>query len=269
MSQRLCATRGWKNAHGRSAVPTSGSPSAPPQAPAVFQGTVFLAPLKLDGPGGPWQLSPADVATVLSYLESAAAPVAAYAMQYGPVRLAVSPKVLELTAQVAKPEYSDQDLQTWVNGVAIRGSLPADSAVMVLNPPGVVNRDAKETGGVGVLGYHGLARLPYGFVNALGSGFTAEDAQDLYAEALSHELAELVVDPRADGSQPEVCDGCGTNCQGAAAYRCYFDENGAFLGAGPTFPPPFSYAFFVSSIARPASVTDCPAPADACAYPPP
>ena len=102
--------------------------------------------------------------------------------------------------------------------------------MILLNPPGLTNTDAREQNGTGVLGYHGFAQIPYAFVNLLGTGFQLGDPSDLFAEALSHEIAEMTVDPRADDSNPEVCDGCGTNCNGAGAYRVYFGPTGEYLG---------------------------------------
>ncbi|HZY93038.1 MAG TPA: hypothetical protein VFG07_09760, partial [Thermoplasmata archaeon] len=116
---------------------------------------------------------------------------------------------------------------------------------------------------------HGRANVPYAFVNLLGSGFTLDDAAEAYAEAVSHEIAEMTVDPAADDSNPEVCDGCGTNCLGSAAHRAYFDGSGNYLGGSTAFPPAFPFAFFLSSIAQPAVSADCPAPASGCDYAPP
>jgi hypothetical protein len=79
----------------------------------------------------------------------------------------------------------------------------------------------------------------------------------------------MTVDPRADDSNPEVCDGCGTNCLGASAYRAFFDDLGRYLGSVDAFPPAFAYAYFLSAIAKPSAATECPAPASACAYAPP
>ena len=106
-------------------------------------------------------------------------------------------------------------------------------------------------------------------MNVLGTGLTVEDVDDHYAEAVSHELAEMTVDPRADGKNPEVCDGCGTNCRGAQAYRAFFSSEGAYLATTDRFPPPMAYGFFISAIARPPSAADCPPPESACVYPPP
>ena len=266
--RRICVTRAWKQAH----PPRTGDP--PRAAGATFagpllQGTVYLANVNFAGTGGPWSIPAADLATVVQYLGRAVTPIAAYASQYGPTRVAAGGLLAPFTATVTNGQYTDHQLQGWINQIAQAGNLPAGSAVLVLNPPGVVNQDAKESGGVGVLGYHGLASVPYSFVNALGSGFTPDDRADLYAEAVSHEIAEMTVDPRADGSNPEVCDGCGTNCRGPSAYRSFFDASGHYLGSDTAFPPPFPFEFFVSAIARPVAAADCPAPTTSCAYPPP
>lgn len=264
MSERVCVTRSWKQARGRAAAPARAA--APP---AVFQGTLHLADLTFATPSGPRGVAPADLAVVQQYLGLATVPIGAYASQYGPARLALGPGRLPLAVSVGANGYRDADLQGWVNRLASDAGLGAGAAILVLNPPGVVNEDAREKGGVGVLGYHGLARVPYAFVNLLGSGFTLDDRGDLFAEATSHEVAEMTVDPLANGGEPEVCDGCGTNCQGAGAYRAYFDAQGRYLWSSPAFPPPFAYGFFISAIARPSAAADCPAPAAACDYPPP
>jgi hypothetical protein len=120
-----------------------------------------------------------------------------------------------------------------------------------------------------VLGYHGLSPggVPYIFVNVTGSGFTLQDLQDYYALAVSHEIAEMVVDPRADGSNPEVCDGCGPNCE--PVLRDYFDAAGAYLKTSVAFPPPFGFGFYINAIVKPSAAAQCPAPDSACAYAPP
>ncbi len=266
--RRICVSRKWKDRHPlRDGLGARGAPGV--VAGPLLEGTVYLANLTFSGAGGPWQIPASDLAVGEQYLQRIAGPVAAYASQYGPARLAVGATLPSVPVSVANAQYSDRDLQGWIDSLVRSAALPPNSAVVVLNPEGLVNTDARESGGVGVLGYHGLASVPYAFVNSLGTGFTPDDTRDLYAEAVSHELAEMTVDPRADSSNPEVCDGCGTNCQGASAYRAYFDGRGAYLGTEAAFPPPYSYAFFLSAVARPASATACPAPPSACAYPPP
>src|SRR2546422_975586 len=87
------------------------------------------------------------------------------------------------------------------------------------------NADRDPSRGIG--GYHGLANVPYCFVNAMGSGFTVADPQSLFALALSHEIAEMVVDPQANLENPEVCDPCGPNCQ--TPWIDYFTSGGGYL----------------------------------------
>ena len=238
-------------------------------AEPLFAGSVYLADLRFLSPGASASVAPADLQVVQEYLGRIAAPIQAYASQYGPTRLHVGAPLPPLRVSLPGTHYSDAQLQGWVDQLVGAQGLPPNAAVLVLNPPGVVNTDAQESGGVGVLGYHGLARVPYCFVNLPGSGLSVADGGDLFAEAVSHEVAEMTVDPRADDRNPEVCDGCGTNCQATAAYRAYFDASGAYLGTDTQFPPPFSYAFFLSAIAKPPAAADCPAPASACSYPPP
>lgn len=266
MSSRVCATRRWKSTH-----PVAPSPSRGPSAPAepLFRGSIHLADLRFDVGGRTVAVAPADLAIVQEYLQLVTEPIQAYATQYGAATLTAGSPLAPQTVFAPAGSYTDSDLQRWVAAAAEAASLGNDAAVLVLNPPGVVNQDAKESGGVGVLGYHGLGAVPYCFVNALGTGLTVPDLEDAFAEAVSHELAEMTVDPRADGKNPEVCDGCGTNCQSTSAFRAYFDASGAYLGTSTTFPPGFAYRFFISAIARPAHAADCPAPSTACAYPPP
>jgi len=268
MIRRICFTKNWKRAHAATTRSSAGAPRAGGFGP-LFNGTLSLVDLTLTGNGRSLSVPPADLAVALSYLQLAAPVIGAYASQYGAASLALAPSTVPLSVPIRGSTYSDAELQTWVNGLVQSGRLSAGSAAIVLNPMGAENADAREQGGVGVLGYHGAASVPYGFVNLLGSGFTVDDRSNLFAEALSHEIAELTVDPRADGGNPEVADGCGTNCLGDSAYRAFFDTSSKYLASVTDFPPPFPYRFFISAVVRPASATDCPAPATACAYAPP
>ena len=251
----------------------AGFGGIPPPAERVteplFSGTVYLANVEFASTGNRWSLSPADLSVVQEYLRQAAPLISRYASQYGANRVLVGSPLPRFVAPVTNGSYSDRDLQGWVSSMATANRLPAASAILVMNPPGVENRDAKETGGVGVLGYHGLSTIPYCFVNAIGSGFSLADHSDLFAEAVSHEVAEMTVDPRADDGNPEVCDGCGTNCRGTSAYRTFFDASGHYLGGDASFPPPFPYAFFLSAIARPSAASQCPVEGADCVYTPP
>ena len=74
---------------------------------------------------------------------------------------------------------------------------------------------------------------------------------------LSHEIAEMTVDPNVDGSNPEVCDPCGPNC--ASTYLNYFDAQGNyFTTSQAAVPPPFDYNFYINGIVTPEWALPCP-----------
>ncbi|MCI4324561.1 MAG: hypothetical protein L3K00_01555 [Thermoplasmata archaeon] len=251
----------------RDALAPGKVPAAGPSAIApLFQGSLTFVHLTVQAGGKQLALSPTDLATAMKFAGGALGPISRYASQYGPNSLGVAESPVELPVSVPKGVYNDSTVQGWVDGVMDASPFPASvGAVVVLNPPGPVNTDADASRGV--LGYHGLAKVPYVFVNVLGANLTVPDAADLYALALSHEIAEMTVDPSANLANPEVCDPCGPNCQ--TPIRAYFDSVGSFLGGMTAFPPPFEYGFFLNAIVQPASATQCPAPAAACAYAPP
>ena len=243
-------------------------PAPKPRAAAsepLFNGTLVFAQVAFRTSKGFISLKPADLATAMDFTRLAVMPISAYATQYGPNRLDVAPQAVPFNADAGNGTYNDQTLQGWVNAIVAQHNLPADTCVVVLNPPGVVNTDADPSQGVG--GYHGMAKVPYAFVNVMGSGLTVKDEANLYALALSHEIAEMAVDPRADLGNPECCDGCGPNCQ--QVWIDYFNNAGGYIQTSRDFPPPFDYAFFINAIVQPRAATQCPAPGSACAYAPP
>ncbi len=244
------------------------SPPPRPRASAaepLFNGTLVFAAVNFRTSQDFLSVKPADLAVAMDFARLAAVPISLYAGQYGPNGLKVADKAVPLAANAPSGTYNDQTLQGWVNSIVSENKLPADTCVVILNPEGVVNTDADPSQGVG--GYHGLANVPYCFVNVMGTGLTVKDEANLYALALSHEIAEMTVDPRADLGNPEVCDGCGPNCQ--QVWLDYFDNAGGYIQTLQTIPPPFDYAFFLNAIVRPASATACPAPGPSCAYAPP
>ena len=184
-------------------------PAPKPRAAAsepLFNGALVFAQVTFRTSKGFVSLKPSDLATAMDFTRLAVIPISAYAAQYGPNRLEVAPQAVPFNADAGNGSYNDQTLQGWVNAIVAQHSLPADTCVVVLNPAGVVNTDADPSQGVG--GYHGMAKVPYAFVNVMGSGLTVKDEANVYALALSHEIAEMVVDPRADLGNPEVCDPC-------------------------------------------------------------
>lgn len=172
----------------------------------LFNGTLVFAQVAFRTSKGFVSVKPADLATAMDFTRLAVVPISAYATQYGPNRLDVTPQAVPYNADAGSGTYNDHTLQGWVNAIVAQNNLPANTCVVILNPPGVVNSDADPSQGVG--GYHGMAKVPYAFVNVMGSGLTVKDEANVYALALSHEIAEMVVDPRADLGNPEVCDPC-------------------------------------------------------------
>ena len=118
-----------------------------------------------------------------------------------------------------------------------------------------------------------MANVPYAVWGMGGTGITLADQADVYAMVVSHEIAELIVDPRGDLSNPEVCDPCCINCEGAAFFRAYFDSFNDYLGTNQSTPPGgFNFAYYVAVVVKPegaaTSEGDCHASNGDCNYPP-
>lgn len=231
----------------------------------LFSGTLVFVQVAFRTSRGFISVTSQDLATAMAFARLACPPISAYASQYGLNQVGVAADVIAFAASAPNGTYNDQTLQGWVNQIVDSNRLSANTCVVILNPVGVLNTDAEASQGVG--GYHNLAKVPYAFVNVMGSHLTVKDEAGLYALALSHEIVEMVVDPRADLVNPEVADPCSGNCQ--RQFLDYFDAAGAYIQSSETFPPPFSYAFFINAVAKPSAVTECPAPQDSCAYAPP
>ncbi len=245
----------------RSPVPKPRVVSGEP----LFQGSLVFVQMTFQTSSGSVLVDAADLTTAIAYAQRAVVPISRYATQYGPNRLYVSPSVIPFTAKVPGAVYNDQTLQGWISAIVAQAGLPANPCIVVLNPPALLNTDADPRKGVG--GYHNFASVPYIFVNAVGRGFTVPDSANVFALALSHEIAETAVDPRADLGNPEVCDPCGPNCQ--TVWIDFFDDRDGYLATTQSFPPPFAYAYFINAIVRPNAATVCPAPGAACNYAPP
>jgi hypothetical protein len=229
----------------------------------LFSGTVRFVQTTFSSGGTDYSVPEPDFKVVLEYAATASDIISEYCSQYGPNALEVAAGTIPFAAPLTNQRYNDSTLSEWVDQVAKAQGLGPGNCLTFLNPQGVVNTDADPT--QGVLGYHSMSPggVPYIFANVLGRGVTLADVMDAYAVTLSHEMAEMTVDPRADGSNPEVCDECAGNCN--TDHRNYFDSNGNWLGGSPV--P--GYYFQTEGVATPASVAQCPAPAGSCSYPPP
>ena len=250
---------GLAKALSRSKVPTPGATAAAP----LFSGTLKFVQTTFSTGGTDFSVPDSDMKVAVEYAIKSAVPISEYASQYGPNSLSVTGGTIPFSASVTNGTYNDTILSRWADELAKSLGLGPDSCLAFLNPKGVVNSDADIS--KGILGYHEVSSsgVPYIFVNVTGEGLTLADRAELYALALSHEIAEMTVDPRADGSNAEVSDSCSGNCN--TDHRNYFDSNGDWLGGSAT--P--GYYFFTAGVATPAAVAQCPAPAAACSYPPP
>lgn len=247
----------------------------------VFNGTVIFVALTFKTGSGNQAVASADLNTAISMATLAAKAIVAYCQQYGNAGITVQSNVLnftvDLTGSSGGNSFNDQSIggvpqgtTGWADLIAQANNLVPNGTnycLVFLSPQGVLNTDADPS--KGYLGYHNISQngMPYIFVNVMGTNLTINDSADVYELALTHEMAEMTVDPFANLSNPEVCDPCGPNCQ--IPFRDYFDANANYLASSVQFAPPgLAYTFFLNAIVQPSSATQCPAPATSCAYNP-
>ena len=258
----------------------AGNPVPTPQVKlgsALFNGTLVFVRMIYHLPNNSrFGVRTADIQTAIQYAQRAAVPIQRYASQYGSNSIAVSPTMLSLSVTLTGNTFNDGDVQRWVDQIVNTHGLKDVCLVLLhdsFTPGSPRNTDASG----GVAGYHSDTGNghPYCFCRTFGAHLTVEDRPNHYAETLSHEIAEMGVDPQGDVSNPEVCDACAGNCSNDQFDL--FDANGVFLGGTTNVTnTPVPYSFFINSIVRPelySPATECMVPgADkvgGCVYPPP
>jgi hypothetical protein len=241
--------------------------TSPPPVPgraardALFSGTIHFVQVTFQTSGGGHVVPTADMNQIVQYAQRAIVPVSKYAGQYGANAVDVSPALLTMTVNLAGTSFADSDLQGWVNSLASSNGFGAHHCIFVPVPPGVSAANVGENSG-----YHGKANIPY-IVAGVTTGLTLADNADVYAMVVSHEGAEMIVDPNVDGNNPEVCDPCDINCSNLT--RCYFDSSDNFLGSNQASPPGgFPFTYYTCAVVKPAGAANCPAPSADCQYPP-
>jgi hypothetical protein len=231
----------------------------------LFSGTIHFAQITFSTSGGNLMIPTADMNTIMQYAQHAIVPISEYASQYGSNSVSVAPALISHTVNVPTGSYTDVDVQTWVNDIVNQNSLPSNSCIVIVSPQGL---SAPNVGGNA--GYHGLARVPnvpYVVLGVFAQNLTLQDNPDVYAMVVSHEIAEMIVDPNVDGNNPEVCDPCDLNC--ANLTRIYFDASNTFLGANQNTPPSgFNFTYYVCAVVKPDGASQCPAPSADCQYAP-
>lgn len=228
----------------------------------LFSGTIHFVQVTFQTNGGNLIISTPDMNTIVQYAQHAIGPISEYASQYGSNSVSVSPNFLTHTVSVPTASFTDSDAQGWVNDIVNLNSLPTSSCVVIVCPQGL---SAPELGGNA--GYHSKASVPYILLGVFAQNLTLQDLPDVYAMVVSHETAEMIVDPNVDGNNPEVCDPCDINCSNLT--RIYFDASNNFVGANQASPPGgFSFAFYICAVVKPEGASSCPASSADCAYAP-
>lgn len=251
----------------------------------LFHGTLVFVQLAFEEPNQPVSsLSLQDVQTAVSFATLAIQPIQRYASQYGPNSVAVSPTVIRFAAILTGTSFTISQFEGWVDQCAktARSQGVDNPCVVILHnrdlpgsPAFTNNRNSfhSQTG----------SGTPYCYCLVFGTNLNVADNNHpsngrpndkVYAHNLSHEVAEMVVDPVGNDSNPEVCDGCAGNCN--VAFFDLFDANGVFLGGTTDTATASGFAFFINSIVSPSASLDsqfCVVPAgnaqNACIYPPP
>jgi hypothetical protein len=265
---RRCATRALKNARGLQVV----APDILSDSP-LFNGTVYFVQIRFDvgSPARSILMSDADMNTAIQYAKLAIGPISSYASQYGPNSLAVADQFLRYEVPLQAPTYDDAAVIEWVNEIAKANGLSEDSCLVVMNPLELTNRQMpRDKSG----GYHNKANVPYCGVNMYGKNVTIQDRERAYATPLSHEIAEMTVDPASNFSNPEVCDPCSGDDATAAWVNVFGGTNNTYLQTTRDVALPPDFRFYIAAIVKPSFVQPDPAhpqpaPDSDCTYGPP
>jgi len=259
------------------------SPKATVSNP-LFNGTLVFIQLIFKQPNTPpSSVSLADVQTALSYATLAAVPIQRYASQYGPNSISVWPEVIPFTANLKSDSFNKDQFEGWVEQCAqfVRAQDVNNPCIVILHNRDLANSPsfAKHRNP-----FHDMTSdgTPYCYCLVFGENLVVADnnhtingvsTEKVYAHNLSHEIAEMVVDPNPDLGNPEVCDACSENCNNVQFDL--FDQNGVFMGGTDDTASATGFAFFINSIVSADVALDsnaCIVGSDgqsACIYPPP
>ena len=205
----------------------------------LFHGTLVFARIIFVRPNQPpSSMSPADVHTAVTYATRAVVPIRRYASQYGATSVMVSPTVIDFTAHLSGESFTESQLEGWVEHIAhtARSHRVHNPCIVILHDR---SRPTTPTYSGHRDSYHSTASdgTPYCYclvfeqdLSVADNNHTINSRQHdkVYAHTLSHELAEMIVDPSADHSNPEVCDPCAGNCN--TQQFDLLDRHGVFMG---------------------------------------
>jgi hypothetical protein len=232
----------------------------------------------------PSGVSAADTQTAVNYATLAIRPIQRYASQYGPNSVSVWPSVIPYTATLQGSSFDMSEFEGWIDDIAqfMRRQQVKDPCIVVMHDRTLPNSPTFTSQRNS---FHSCTDNgnPYCYSLVFGQNLNVADNnhtinnrsnEKVYAHTLSHEIAEMVVDPRADNSNPEVCDACSGNCN--ANLFDLFDQNGVFIGGTSDTASASGFSFFINSVVRSDVVLDsnfCVAQGGnvqiACVYAPP
>ncbi|MDQ6947039.1 MAG: hypothetical protein M3256_12435, partial [Actinomycetota bacterium] len=227
----------------------------------LFNGTIYFVQVTFNTPGRSFMINDSDMNTIVAYTKHAVVPICDYASQYGQNSAAVNGSFLRYSVTLGGTSYSDADLKGWVNDIVRSNRLPSSCCIALPSPQGLSISEVS-----GNAGYHGKANVPYTVFGVYATGLTLQDLPDVYAMVVSHELAELIVDPDVSHTNPEVCDPCDLNC--GPLHRCYFDDLDTYLASTAALPPGFDFSYYVCAVVQPDAAASCPAGDGSCDYVP-
>jgi hypothetical protein len=220
-------------------------------------------------------LSSSDLNTMNNYLQYALSQIKQYvSLEYGVSSSTVGStynNISNTLPNTGSNVITSSQIGTAVDQLcSILGISSSDCVIVPVLYGGIYIQYDGYTGG-SYAGFHSVT--PNGrpfvvFTVFAGTGFsplTLLDSSAQYATSLSHEVTETIVDPRANWSNPEVCDPCASNC--GTTYLDAFDINSNYLSSFTSSNlPPIGTLFYISAICKKASVLQCPAPSQSCAY---
>ena len=217
----------------------------------LFHGTLVFVLITYNRPNQqPFSLNSQDAQTAVNYASLAVGPIQRYVSQYGPNSLQVSSNILNFTVNLQGNTFTDDNVQGWVDTIVNDNHL-TNACVVILHDAVTANSPTNSKCDQLCGGYHLMTQNghPYCFCKVFGQNLTIADVNDDYAEVLSHEIAEMAVDPKGDVNNPEVCDGCAPNCKNDQFDL--FDSKGTFVGGTNNPSTAHGFTFFINSIIRP------------------
>ncbi len=228
----------------------------------LFNGTLVFVQFivdKLSRTG--LKIQDSDMGTIIAYAEKAVVPIQQYASQYGFCSVSVDPTFISFRVRVDTDTFTDGQLQRWVDKIIGDNQLQGVGLVFPFNtsfpfPAPLESQD---------LGYHAITSQgnSYCACSVSGGNLTVRDPNGLYAPVVSHEIAEMVVDPATDGANPEVCDACSGNCDNV--HFVGFDAQGQYLGGVKTDQTYPNIDFYIAGIVKPGAID--PQSPHSCALP--